>query len=445
MTKLIPTYIGQLRRRTNAQLLAWQGFSFIKYASAIAVMLWMARCVTDVAIIKQYEELILIGSTCSFFFVSGLGQTALPFFESETSSSEEQKRTFKSLFILLFFLGLIASAIILLYAYLAHFNSFSIYALFALATALNIPSFSLESYYLAYKKQVTLFGWGTVSYACQIAFLIGPILIWNSLFAGIIGYTTAASLRFIYAVFQLQVFNRNAFNFDQISRLFVFASPVIVSFLIGNSYLYINSFIVEEQLNNQAFILYRYGAKEFPLFLIIANSFSLIYSAKISNAHANQELSDALHTYKMKTKKVMHQLFPFAIILTLSSKMLFQVFYGNYFTDAYRVFNLLMLLLLSRVLFPQTILFGLKKTKHFLFASGVELIVGLFLSLLLIQHYQLIGVCIAIVIASLVEKIYLIVICYRESVPFFNHFPSPLYVLYSSFLLACTFASFFLF
>ena len=171
------------------------------------------------------------------------------------------------------------------------------------------------------------------------------------------------------------------------------------------------------------------------MFLIIANSFSLVYSGKISNGLSEGNLDIELCAFKNQNKKVLHQLFPVAIVLLLISKPVFAFLYSKDTENAYLVFNIFLFLIFSRVLFPQTILLGLQKTKTFIIASSIELISGILLSLLFIKPYGLQGVCWAMVIAFMIEKIYLIFLCYQNKISFFKYFPIYTYLLYSSLLL----------
>jgi len=439
LAQLIPKYLGIVRRKTNAQLLAWQGFNLIKYSSVIITAIIMARLIPDLEVIKSYENILLLASTFSFFFVSGLGQTVIPYYE--TQDIKEKESIFKTLFYLLFTLGTISSLFLAIYGLCFSTNNASNYLLFALITLLNIPSFALENNYLVHKKHLSLFSWGLLTYLIQIPVFLIPLLLFNSLQAGFVGLLGIALLKFLFTCYRLKIFNSLNDVKKQIIPFLTYSWPVLISFIVGGSYVYLNAIIVEQNLSSKDFVLYRYGAREFPLFLIIANSFSLVYSAKIAKGLKDNNPTLALKAFKLKSKKVMHQLFPLAIFLMLSSQVLFDLFYSQAYTNAYMVFNIMLFLLASRLLFPQTILFGYGITKQFLYASSIELITGITLSLTLVNYYGLIGVSIAMVIAFLIEKIYLIFICYKHKINFFNHVPTGIYLLYLSLLTGAFFVS----
>ncbi|MFT6716022.1 MAG: O-antigen/teichoic acid export membrane protein [Saprospiraceae bacterium] len=388
----------------------------------------MTRLVPNLEVIKLYENILLLASIFSFFFVSGLGQTVIPYYEAQ--ELQEKESMFKSLFYLLFTLGLISSLTLASYGFYFHKETTTNYFLFSIITLLNIPCFALENYYLVRKKHLHLLSWGMLTYLLQIPAFIIPLLVFNSLQAGFIGVIGIVTIKFVFTCYSLKVFK---FLKGVKKQMFVFLSyswPVLLSFIIGGSYVYINAIIVEYNLSSKDFVLYRIGAREFPLFLIIANSFSLVYSAKIAKGIKDNDVSLSLKAFKLKSKKIMHQLFPLAFVLMLSSKFLFGLLYSDVYTNAYLVFNIMLFLLVSRLLFPQTILFGHGLTRTFIYASAIELFTGVTLSLALVKDYGLIGVSLAMATAYLIEKVYLILTCYKHKIDFLKHFPTKVYTFY---------------
>ena len=439
MSRLLPKYLGQLRRRTNAQLLGWQLFNMIKYGCVLLIAIAMARWVAEKELIKVYEEIVLVGATLSFYFISGLGQTILPFYEKTKGEGES---LFRMLFHQFFFLGALTGLGLIVYSHFKAPDFSTSYQIFALAFLLNTPTYALENYYLVHKKQVPLLLWGLFAYVVQLPFLLIPLIFFNDLEWGLAGLAIVSAFKFLIALYVLKIGKKIPAFWQKSKAFFSYSFPVVLSFILGGSFLYVNAFIVEHYLTDQSFLNYRYGAREFPLFLIISNSFSLIYSGKIAAGLKENQLEDRLLQFKQKSKKVMHQLFPLAIVLVLVSYYLFQFFYGAYFDTSFLVFNFFILLLLSRVLFPQTILVGLGKTKYFSYASAAELALGVCLSLLWVEDHGVMGVALAMICAFTVEKLILIAVCYREKVPFFKYFPVGLYLGYMSLLLAAFWVSY---
>lgn len=418
-------------------LLPWQIFQIFKFGSAILTAVLMAKLFHNLSDIKVYESLQLLGTTLSFFYISGLGQTVIPFYEGE--DEQKKKAVFQQLFIILCLLAIATSALILWYGAVFQKSSFSLYLVFSVGALFNIPSFAIEGYFLAEKKQKQMLWWAAITFSLQILCIVVPTILY-SLWHGLVASLILAIFKFLYCCRALKIF-QFSFNKTLFNQFIRYSLPVVLSFLIGGSYGHINALVVEYKLSDLDFVLYRFGAREFPLFLIIANSFSLVYSGKISEAIGNNSLDAELIQFKKQNTKLLHQLFPVAIVLMLVSKPAFAIFYSPETADSYQVFNLLLLLLLSRVLFPQTLLFGYQKSKVFISASAFELLVGLTLSWLWVKPFGLQGVGWAMVLAFMAEKVYLIVYCYRKNIAFFKHFPIVTYSLYSLALIGAYFLS----
>jgi len=118
-----------------------------------------------------------------------------------------------------------------------------------------------------------------------------------------------------------------------------------------------------------------------------------------------------------------------------AAPVLFPIVFNPDFKDSALIFNIYLLLLISRVLFPQTILIGLKKTGFILWVSVIELVINVALSLILVQIMGLIGVAVATVIAFACEKIMMISYNYFQlKIPLSSYLNVRMYVLYSGLL-----------
>ncbi len=104
----------------------------------------------------------------------------------------------------------------------------------------------------------------------------------------------------------------------------------------------------------------------------------------------------------------MHYLFPFTILLMLTSKWLYPIVFNAGFLKSANVFNIYLLLIVSRMVFPQTLLIGMRRTGILLFASATEILIAVILGLILIRPFGINGVAYASVIAFFCEKLILI-------------------------------------
>jgi peptidoglycan biosynthesis protein MviN/MurJ (putative lipid II flippase) len=93
--------------------------------------------------------------------------------------------------------------------------------------------------------------------------------------------------------------------------------------------------------------------------------------------------------------------------------------------------------LLSRVLFPQTILKGLGHTKSLFTISIIEAFVNLGLGLILFILFGIQGIAWSVVIAFLIEKVLLIALLFKkEGIKPSVYIPVPSTIIYSIILIS---------
>jgi O-antigen/teichoic acid export membrane protein len=215
--------------------------------------------------------------------------------------------------------------------------------------------------------------------------------------------------------------------------------PFLFSILLAGSMDYINSYIVEYYFSPVDFAVFRYGAKELPIFLILANSLSNIYSGEIANYNKNGNLAEGLAKLKASSTKLMRWLFPTTILFILISKYFFQIAYNQDLVQGYKIFNIYLLLIISRMLFPQTVVMGLMKNRIFYLVSTNYLILNCILSFWFIGIWGIEGIAYATVISFMVEKILLAVYCKMEGVDLRKYTSIGEYVVYSTITLIAFF------
>lgn len=86
------------------------------------------------------------------------------------------------------------------------------------------------------------------------------------------------------------------------------------------------------------------------------------------------------------------------------SHWLYPKIFNPDFSESAVIFNIYLLLIISRLVFPHTLLIGMKKTKIVMYASVAELILNVFLSIIFIRIWGIVGVAFATVIAFAFQK-----------------------------------------
>src|SRR5690606_32838328 len=87
----------------------------------------------------------------------------------------------------------------------------------------------------------------------------------------------------------------------------------------------------------------------------------------------------------------------------------FPIIFNPKFAESATIFNIYLLIIISRLLLPQTLLNGLQITKPIIIAALMELILNVSLSLILVKYFGINGIAFGTFIAYLFEKIYLTV------------------------------------
>lgn len=214
--------------------------------------------------------------------------------------------------------------------------------------------------------------------------------------------------------------------------------PLILTTLISGSAQYTDGIIVAAVFRDPAkFALFRYGAKEFPLVLMLANGLS---NAMLPEFSTRTRMKETLAKIKAKSKKLMHLLFPTTMVIMLFARWFYPRLFNSDFEKSSGIFLIYACLIIPRLVFPQTILVGRKKTRIPLIAALLELAVNIPLSLLMIKWgYGLTGIALATLVVYIFNKIILVMyLWFKMKIKPSEYIPLKIYAVYS-FLIAVLF------
>jgi len=350
-----------------------------------------------------YEALLFLGSVLSFFWLSGLTQSLLANYQPK----EKSKEFFNAFLVLSGISVLVFIAFRLLitpYSFMANnpevlyfYGTFSFYLLFI------GPSFLAEYILLLKEKSKGLALYGIVAFGIQLAAVATPIALGYGLEEAMLGLVLSSIVRFIFTIGLLIKHAEFKLDSNFIQQFLITAGPLMAATLLSGSAEYLDGFIVSKYFNERTFAVYRYGAKEFPLVLLLANAFSNGMVPKV----AQLGVAEAVKTIKAESLKLMHLFFPISIGFMLVSEWIYPRLFNADFAESAAVFNVYLLLVVSRLVFPQTLLIGLKKTKTIMLVAGLELSINFGLSILFVHQFGLVGIAFATVIASILDKLVL--------------------------------------
>ena len=268
----------------------------------------------------------------------------------------------------------------------------------------SVPASLVEYIYLLKNKPRHIAWYGIISFTLMLILVSLPALFGLPVQYSLEGMVISSILRYAWLLWLLLKYSSWKISFTFLSEHLKLSIPLVVSAFLSGSAQYIDGFIVSSHFDESTFAIFRYGAREFPLVLLLANAFSV---AMIPRFSEKEKTVDTLQEIKNYSKKLMHVLFPLSIVLLGVTHWLFPIVFNSEFKESATIFNIYLLLIVSRLMFPQTILTGLRKTTVIATASLIEIIINVALSLWFVILWGLPGIAFATVVAYLFEKLFL--------------------------------------
>lgn len=384
----------------------FQVFVLLRFSFAILTSIAMAKSGISLPAIGIYEALMLIGGTFTFFWMTGLLNGLLSYYPK--LERENQRHFVFKLFFLILIMSMAVGYLIWISrgwitTNMTNLSHLPHYEWLCLWIAINLPTFLIEYLYILLNRSRWMVLFGIYSFGGQFLVVITPLLLGYSLEVSFVGLFILAITKFIWLLILLYSEARIHWRFTQLFPYFWIALPIIIYTLVGGVMSYIDGVIIMKYFDESQFAIYRNGARELPLSMALLNAMSAALIPNIST-----HLTSGLQQIKHRTRNLMYPLFGISIVLMLISEWAYPLVFSADFASSAVIFNIYLLILISRILLPQTILIGLKKTNIILYASITEAMLNLGLSLLLIQPLGLGGVAIATAVAFMVEKLILI-------------------------------------
>jgi len=301
---------------------------------------------------------------------------------------------------------------------------------------INTPTYLIEYILFLENRSAQLWSYGIINFFLYILAVGTPLILFHNIFYSFIGLTLFAILKLVYLLVLLKWHSFIEFDSQFIKKHLYLAIPLIGAALIGSSAEYIDGVIVSHFFGKSEFAIFRYGAKEFQVSLIMASTLSAAIIPKV-----NSNLSEALSEVKKQSRRLMNLVFPMVITLMIISPWLFKVVFNKNFIESAPIFNVFLLLTISRLVFPQSIVMGLKQNKVIFIISIIEILINIVCSLTFAFKWGLIGVAYGTLVAFLMEKLLLAIYlyCFQNLKPS-EYIPIKRFLLYS-FLLIVAFIS----
>ncbi len=238
--------------------------------------------------------------------------------------------------------------------------------------------------------------------ACYIGWVVRPDLI--GILFGLIGY---AMVGFFLVVIQSPIVLRYIGGWNILKQIWPATWPLILYALSIGLARAFDAWLVARHFDASAFAIFRYGAREFPLVMALAAGVSTIMIPRLRSNEALPEL-------RARSVRLMHICFPLVGILMVLSPYLFVYLFGPDYKESALIFNVYLLLTLTQLVFPQSVLTSRGDTKLLWYSSLGELAVNVIASLLLLPWFGLAGIAMGTFIAFVFEKVILLIVVRRR-------------------------------
>lgn len=407
-------FIDNISGLQSVQLLRFTTFFIISIVFTKSQLTW--------AEIGEWELFLFIASLLSFFWVNGIIQSLLTLFNRNRSfrnlgdaTKRKSPEIFNSFLLLVFFSLLVVLIFIPVKSVLPSLqlkNSIPYFDLLLWYILLSNPVALIEYIYLLNNRSYRILQYGVYTNTAQLVLVLVPIILGMDVLWAIYGLFIVVIARWVWLLVLLRRYTIMEFSWSYIKEQLRIGAPLILTILISGSAQYIDGIIISAKYSDPGvFAMFRYGAKEFPLALLLANGLS---NALLPNFATREGMRDALETLKKKSGRLIDIIFPLTMVLMFFARWLYPRLFNPEFTRSADVFLVYLLLTIPRLVFPQTIIIGRKKTHVTLIVALVEIVVNIPLSLALIPHYGVVGVALATFMVYSLEKVYLIIYVWKK-------------------------------
>lgn len=386
-----------------------QFFQLLRFGTLLLISVVFAKSNFGNDVIGLYEIFLFISSLLCTFWISGLIQSFLPLYNNNSTFKKSKGKSPEifNLFLLVSFLSILVVLMLLTFkrSIASAFTPNSEIPFFKLILAyilFSCPAFLVEYIYLVRNEAIKIIRYGIVTFFVQFILVALPAILGYSMEYCITGLVLISVVRYGWLLVLLKKYSLFKPSLKFMKEHISFAFPLIISILLGSSAQYVDGFLVLNNLDESTFAIFKYGAKEFPLVLLMANALS---TAMIPEFSDKKDLTQALSRLRKKSANLMHLLFPVSILFLLGSEWIYPRLFNENFAESAKIFNIYLLLIISRLVFPHSILIGLKKTKIVMYASMAELVINVVLSINFFVLWGIEGIAFATVIAFAIQKI----------------------------------------
>ncbi|MDP4224180.1 MAG: oligosaccharide flippase family protein [Bacteroidota bacterium] len=418
-----------------------QLFQLLKFTIFLIISIVFTKSHLTRAEIGQWEMFLFISGLISFFWVTGIIQSLLPLYHRNKTyhrlgdnKKHKSPEIFNAFLILCFFslLFFAAGHAIKSNFSVFHFSGNVPYLnLLLLYLLLSNPVCLIEYIYLLNNRSYRIFQYAIYTFSAQLILVILPVILGKGIIWSIYGLLVITAARWVWLLILLRRYTEMKISVEFMKEHLYLGIPLILTSLISGSAQYTDGVIVSAVYRDPGwFAWFRYGAKEFPLVLLLANGLS---NAMLPEFSTRSRMKESLAKIKLRSKKLMHLCFPATIVIMLFARWIYPRMFTPEYQKSADVFLVYCLLVIPRLVFPQTIVIGRMKTNITLIAALIELGLNIPLSLLAIKWgYNIVGVALVTFIVYFIGKVFLAAYLWiKMKIKPIEYIPLKIFTLYS--------------
>lgn len=407
---------------------SFQIFQLSRFGTWLLISFILVKFLSIQQIIAEFEYSLFLLGLASFFWNIGLKNALLNHF----SKSPDPEKSIKTTFYLLLLGGFCTALAMGFFAFLSDLELMlqnrSIYMFLFLVFGVS----TMPEYILLLRKQTAaLRNFGFIIHGILFFLICIAVHYKAGLSSLLMVYGGWLLLKASYAYWLIMKNAAARFSVSEGLAFFNYSLPFMFYIAISNAMEFIDGIIVKQYFPIEDFPIYRYGARELPISLIL---FSALVTASIPLFIQNGK--ESLHEVKSRIRNLIMILFPVTAVLILLSPFLFRFFYNELYLESAEIFRIHLLIILSRAWVPQIILISKEYMKQLMFISIIEIIINISFSIYLMNIMGLRGIAYGTLIAYIVHKFILIVyLNLKEKIKPQDYMPIKTYASFSLLLI----------
>jgi len=395
---------------TITNINAMQAFQALRFGGWVVVGILLAKSRFENEIIGHYEQLMMIGTALSFFWISSWFTYLLREYKLAPDSVKAQ-----TLFTIYLYYCINNIIFCILFIFFENYisqlfigKSIAYLPLVACVYFANNFGYITEHIYVLHKQSERLFYYGLIMFLTQVGLVLMSIMIWHDIYALLCVLLVFGIAKAMWGFYELNkirsiLSNWRLYNISlsNILKSYWLITPLFITFFITGSNEFIDKSIISNFFDKNTYAQFAYGAKEFIIATIIAQALSTALLPVLCD-----NIEQGMYQLRVKSIQYTRWIFPLGIAMLFVTPYIFPLLFNKSFILSYQIANIYLLLLISRMTFPHTVLYALGKNNIVMISAVLEFAINISASLLLLPQWGIQGVAMGTVIAYSFDKLF---------------------------------------